>query len=513
MALLSARGLGKSYGVPVLDDVDLDLHAGSVHALVGANGAGKSTLTRILCGLVRADTGTMTLDARPYAPSTRHDAEAAGVQLVLQELTPIETLSVAENLFLADLPRRFGFVDARTLHARAERALARVGLAAIGPRTPMARLGIGQRQLVEVAAALARPCRVLVLDEPTAALTARETDTLLVQVRRLRASGLAILYISHRLGEVAHIADRITVLRDGRVVATHDPADVDSASLVESMTGIPATTSPHRSPSIADPTAIPALRVEGLTRGNRVRGVGFDVARGEILGIFGLVGAGRTETLRALVGADAPDAGRVLRGGIEVRIRSPRDAARAGIGMVPEDRQSQALLPGLSVRANTGLAALPSMAYAGTWVDTARERERVGGLVDALEVRCRSIEQPVGELSGGNQQKVILGRWLLRDVEVLLLDEPTRGVDMGAKAAIHRVFGALAARGRSLVVASSELEELTAISDRILVLSAGRVAACVPRGEWTDAGLMAAAFSGHEDASASVGVDREARPS
>ncbi len=500
MVLLSVRGVGKSFAVPVLSGVDLGLHRGEVQALIGANGAGKSTLTRILCGLTSPDAGSMWLDGTPYAPATRRDAEAAGVQFVLQELNLIDTLSVAENLFLPRLPRRFGLVDRGRLDGLASQALSRVGLDALDPRTPAGHLGIGQKQLVEIAAALARPCRVLVLDEPTAALTALEVDLLLEHVRRLRAAGVAILYVSHRLEEIGRIADRVTVLRDGRVVATRGAVGLDHATLVALITGASAATRRAVVPRVEArqaPAAAAALRVEGLRRTGSVRDVTFEVARGEIVGLYGLVGAGRTETLRAISGADTPESGRILRNGRLVRIRRPRDGVRAGIGMVPEDRKAQALLLRQTLRFNIGLAVLPSMARAGVWIDATRERERAEAVVADLDVRCRSIEQPVSELSGGNQQKIVLARWLLRDPEVLLLDEPTRGVDIGAQHAMHRAFAALADRGKALVVASSDLDELMTLCDRIVVISAGRVTGSFARGQTSREQVMGAAFAGY----------------
>jgi len=498
---LRVRGIDKRYAVPVLTAVDLDLAPGEIHALMGANGAGKSTLSRIIAGLTPLDAGAMTLEGVPYAPRRRRDAERAGVQLVMQELHVIPTLSVAENLFLDDLPRRAGFVDRAALAGRATAALTTVGLGGLDPRTPAGDLGIGQRHLVALAAALARSCRVLILDEPTAALTAGEIAVVFAQLERLRAAGAAILYISHRLEEIRRIADRITVLRDGRVVGTRAAASASMDDMVALMTGGGLSLRVDRAgrgAAASNAANDVALRVEHLTRGTRVRDVSFAVHRGEILGLAGLVGAGRTETLRAIVGADRPDAGTIRRGdGPPLRLRSPRDAVRAGIGLIPEDRQAQALLLPLPVRTNLTLAALPRFARGRWWIDGSREAAAAERVRGDLDVRSRGVEQPVGELSGGNQQKVVIGRWLLCDCDVLLVDEPTRGIDVAAKAGVHRALADLAARGTALVVVSSELEELMAICDRIAVLSAGRLVATFARDAFTEEALLAAAFSEH----------------
>ena len=494
--LLQVRGLGKRYAAPVLTGVDLDLRPGEVHALVGANGAGKTTLARIVCGLTAPDGGAMTLGGAPYAPRSKAEAERAGVQVVMQELNLVGTLTVGENLFLGRLPRRLGFVDYARLRRRAAEALAAVGLEAVDPETPVARLGVGQQQLVEIAAALARPCRVLVLDEPTAALTDPEIALLFRHVRRLTAEGVGVVYVSHRMDEIRRIADRVTVLRDGRVVETAPAAALSLDRIVRLMVGRAVVDEHDLGEREIGPLA---LRVEGLRRGAAVRGVGFEVRKGEILGVAGLVGSGRTELLRAVFGADPPEAGRVLVDGRPVAIRSPRDAVRAGIGMIPEDRKQHGLLLPRPVRLNATLARLEAVTRPRGWVAPARERDVAERVAGQVAVHAAGVEQPAAELSGGNQQKVVLARWLLRDPDVLLLDEPTRGIDVGAKATVYRLLGELAARGKALVVVSSELRELMAVCDRIAVMSAGRLVATFERGEWTEDAILAAAISGYLD--------------
>ena len=490
--VLRVRGVDKRYAAPVLTRVDFDLREGEVHAVMGANGAGKSTLTRIICGLTAPDRGTMTLAGDRYAPRTRRDAQRSGVQLVMQELNLVPTLSVAENLFLTDLPSRFGFVSSARLLAKAKAALSVVGLSELDPRLTVGRLGIGHQQLVAVASALAHPCRVLVLDEPTAALTDSDIELAFARLRALRAAGTAILYISHRLEEIQRIADRITVLRDGRVVATRPAAGVSLDDMVQLMVGERALEALDQREHARGEVA---LRVEALSRGRRVRNVAFDVRHGEIFGLAGLVGSGRTETLRAIFGADRPQRGRVSRGaGPPLRIRGPQDAVRAGIGMVPEDRK-EAILHSQPVRVNMTLAVLRAFARARWWIDRTGEVRAAADLRTRLDVRSHSLDQPAGELSGGNQQKVVIARWLLRDCGVLLFDEPTRGIDVSAKIAVYRVLNELAAAGKALVVVSSELPELMALCDRIGVMSGGRLVATFARGQWSHETIVAAAFS------------------
>ncbi len=510
--LLRATGLNKSYAVPVLSDFSFELEPGEVHALIGSNGAGKSTFARILCGLTAAEGGRIELGGCAYAPRSKHEAEAAGVVMVLQELNVIGTLSVAENIFLNRLPRRAGFVRFSRLHEQAREALARVGLKDVDPATPAGQLGVGHQQLVEIAGALAQNCRVLILDEPTAALTDPEIERLFENIRRLQTAGVGIIYISHRMDEIRRIAGRVTVLRDGRRVATHGATDSTPVQLVREMVGHDL---PARQQSSERAKGEVGLRVVHLSAGERVRDVSFDAHRGEILGIAGLIGSGRTETLRAIFGADPKESGQIQVGiqpsacipgadklELELRpvtIREPIDAVQAGIGMVPEDRKQDGLLLAQSIRVNTTLATLPRHSRGGGWLNSDAERQTTDSLRERLAVRCASIEQPVAELSGGNQQKVVVGRWLARNCEVLLFDEPTRGIDVAAKDMIYQLLRDLASEGKALVVVSSELPELMALCDRIIVMSAGRIAAEFLPGQWTQEAITQAAFSGYLD--------------
>jgi ribose transport system ATP-binding protein len=491
--VLVAEGLGKTYGVPVLQDVSLDLRPGEVHAIVGENGAGKSTLAKILAGLVRPDRGRITLHGLPFAPRNRGEARSLGIAIVHQELSAIATLTVAETLFLDRLPARVGIIDRKRLREEAREVLHRVGLGETHPDRLVGSLGLGHLQLVEIATALARRCDVLLLDEPTAALNPRETETLFAQMAELRAAGTALVLITHRLEEVARIGDRISVLRDGRLVATRPAGELEKDEIVRLMVGRPLADATARPSPTSDDVA---LRVEGLS-GARFRDVTFEVRKGEILGLAGLMGAGRTEVLRAVFGADRAASGRVFvgPGSTPARIAGPSDAVRLGLALLTEDRKTQGLLLPSSVRANVTLGSLSRAAGPFGNVHASVEDGLARTAVESLAVRARSLDQPVAELSGGNQQKVLLGRALLQDPAVLLVDEPTRGVDVGARAEVHRLLLALAGRGKAIVVASSEIDELFALADRILVLARGRVTASFRRGEWSAELVMAAAVT------------------
>ncbi len=495
--LLAASGMVKAYpGVRALDGVDFDLRPGEVHALVGENGAGKSTLMRLLAGIAPPTAGAMTLEGRPYAPRSRRAAESLGVRIVLQELNLIPTLSVAENLFFDRLPSRWGWVRRGILNATAREMLQLVGLESLDPRTPVGRLGVGRRQLVEIARGLAGRCRVLILDEPTASITGRDADLLFDQIDRMRRKGIAMVYISHRMEEILRVADRVTVLRDGKLVSTEPAAGLTVDAIVRRMVGRDLGETAAESSAQPGP---PALRVENLRRGRWVRGVDFQAQPGEILGFAGLMGAGRTETMRLIFGADRAESGAVYLGGSDTpeKIRSPRDAVRRGIALLTEDRKHQGLLLARPVFENITLAHMRPVTGPLGWIRAAAERAVSRRWVEQLDVRCAGDGQAAGELSGGNQQKVVLGRWLHRDSRILIFDEPTRGIDVGAKFELYRLMRRLAAGGRTLLVVSSDMKELTGLCDRIIVMSAGRVAAEFRRGEWTEDGIMAAALSGH----------------
>ncbi|MEU3465808.1 sugar ABC transporter ATP-binding protein [Streptomyces sp. NPDC006733] len=490
---LEAHGISKRFpGVVALDDVQLQLLSGEVHALLGENGAGKSTLVRILAGIQPPDSGTLRLAGAPYRPAGPAAAMRSGVQVVHQELNLLPNLTVAENLFFQNLPRRYGLVRRKELHQRAEQLLAEVGLA-VAPQTPVARLGIAQMQLLEIARTLWQDCRVLVLDEPTATLTPRETDRLFTLLRRLTARGTAVLYISHHLEEVFDIGDRMTVFRNGRHVTTRPLAGTSTAELIRLMVG--RDLAHEYPPHVTRAPGPELLRADGLQpRGGQP--VSFALHAGEVVGVAGLVGSGRTETVRALFGADTPAAGRVLVNGRPVRIRSPRDAVRNGISLVTEDRKSQGLVLDMPLAANITLAATGKVSRGGL-LRRAEETRLARLAVDRLAVRTPGVHHPVRSLSGGNQQKVVLGRWLLAGTDILMVDEPTRGIDVGARYEIHQQLIDLAADGKALLVVSSDLPELMGICDRILVFSRGRIAGEVRRADFDSPTILALAYSGY----------------
>ncbi len=501
-SVLTVTGIGKTYVEPVLADVSLGLSPGEVLALTGENGAGKSTLSKIIGGLTNPSTGTMTLAGQPYAPQSRTEAESLGVRMVMQELNLLPTLSVAENLFLNRLPQKgrlkIGWIDRKRLAEDARHAMAQVGLDAIDPETPVGHLGIGHQQMVEIARNLIGDCRVLILDEPTAMLTAREVDLLFEQIARLKARGVALVYISHRLEELRRIAERAAVLRDGRLVHVGPMSALKSDQLVTLMVGRELG---ERIDLGERKLGGVALKVDGMTRAPAVRDVSFEVRAGEIFGISGLIGAGRTELMRLIYGADRADAGTVSvsRGGESLRpvnIQSPSDAVKNGIALITEDRKGEGLLLGLPIAANVSLGNVGAVARHGV-IDTRREAALAERQIDAMRIRTSGPAQAVSELSGGNQQKVVIGRWLARDCTVLLFDEPTRGIDVGAKFDIYGLMGALAREGRALVVVSSDLRELMLICDRIGVMSAGRMTGVFERANWTQDALLAAAFAGY----------------
>ncbi|WP_038498196.1 sugar ABC transporter ATP-binding protein [Janthinobacterium agaricidamnosum] len=493
--LLTLENIGKSYVGPVLAGVALQFVPGQVLALTGENGAGKSTLSKIVCGLENPSTGSMQLDGKPYLPGSRGAAEALGIRMVMQELNLIPTLSIAENLYLKNLPRRFGWIDRGRLERDAREQMDKVGLTGLDPWTLVGELGIGHQQMIEIARNLIGACRLLVLDEPTAMLTHREVELLFLQIERLKAEGVAIIYISHRLEELKRVADRIAVLRDGQLVCDDNIATYSSADLVRLMVGRSADDAVDLS---GRTIGAPLLRVRGLGRGKVVQPATFDLRSGEILGIAGLIGSGRTELLRLIFGADRADQGSVLLGDSDIPAvpDSPKAAVKAGIAMITEDRKGQGLLLRQSIAMNTTLASLDSVNRAG-WLDHDAENAVADDYIQQLGVRSRNSQQAVAELSGGNQQKVVIARWLYRDCPVMLFDEPTRGIDIGAKFDIYQVLAEQARQGKGLVIVSSDLRELMLICDRIAVMSAGRIVDTFERGAWSQDALLSAAFSGY----------------
>ncbi|HKY60053.1 MAG TPA: sugar ABC transporter ATP-binding protein [Gemmatimonadota bacterium] len=488
--ILRMESIRKEFpGVVALDGVDLSVRPGEVHILLGENGAGKSTLMKILSGAHRMDDGRIFIDGRQVELHGPRHARELGVAIIYQELTLVPTLSAAENVFLGREPRRApGIVDRAAMIEGARRILEGLG-ARFDVRRPVQEMSLARRQLVEVAKALSLDARILVMDEPTSALTERETRSLFSTIRRLTARGVAVVYISHRLDEIFEIGDRVTVLRDGRRIDTREVAGADRRELVRLMADREVDERVPRNPV---PPGEEVLRVEGLSRRGEFHDVSFALRAGEILGFAGLLGSGRTALARAIFGADPVDAGRIVVHGRPTRIASPRQAIRAGIGLLTEDRKRHGLVLDLSVRHNIALPVQRSISRFGV-VDPRQERDLAAGYVRDLRIKTPSIEQMTLNLSGGNQQKVVLAKWLACQVDVLILDEPTRGIDVGARQEIYLLMDRLAAEGVGILLVSSELPEIVGLSDRVVVMRRGRVAGVFARPELSPEAILACA--------------------
>ncbi len=505
--LLSLRGVSKRFGVvQALSAVDLDICGGDVLALVGENGAGKSTLMRIVEGVVSPDSGTLAFDGTARVLRQASDAHALGIRVIHQEPDIAPDLSVAENLFIGDLRRTAGlFLDRRDLVRRTLALFDRFDLRdSLSPSTRAGDLGAAQRQLVEIMRALRAGVRLLALDEPTSSLTEEETRRLFAIVRQLKASGVAIVYISHRMHEVRALADRIAVLRDGRMVTVGPAGALDDDAVLRHMVGRPIGNLFDRPERAPGPVVLELDRVS--TR--HIRDVSFTVRAGEVVGMAGLIGAGRSETAQAVFGADPITAGQVSLGGVALRLRSPADAIAAGIGFAPEDRKGQALLLMASVETNVTLCVPDLISRAG-FVHAGRARRIAGRQAEDLRIKTPHLDQFVSKLSGGNQQKVVLGRWLARRPRLLILDEPTRGIDVGAKAEIYALIRRLADDGLAILVISSEMPELIGLSDRILVMAGGRITGEMPRRQATEHGILSLAMI---DAAAPSSTDPRGSP-
>ncbi len=488
--LLTMQGISKSFpGVQALRDVSLEVRAGEVHALVGENGAGKSTLIRILGGIHARDAGEIQLRGHAVNIASPVQARALGISLIHQELNQVPALSVAENIFLGREPRRGpGFVNWPMMYAKADQLLHELGLA-IPARRQLRTLTVAEQQLVEIAKALAVEAALLIMDEPTAALTVEETERLFQFIRDLRMRRVGIIYITHRLEEVFRIADRVSVLRDGHYVGTYAIGELTQDDVIRLMVGRDLT---EKYPKASVPVGAPILEVRGVSVRGVFTDVSFTVHRGEILGIAGLIGSGKTELAHALFGAIPLDAGEILLDGHAVVIRSPSVAIEHGIGLAPEDRKRLGLVLGMSVRENITLPLLPRLNVVG-FIRKQRELELVRQAIADLDMAVTSPDQPVRTLSGGTQQKTVVAKWLQTHPHVLLLSEPTRGIDVGAKVEIYRLMGELARQGVGIVMVSSELPEILGMSDRILVMHEGRITGEFLRAQATQEAILASA--------------------
>jgi ribose transport system ATP-binding protein len=488
--LVEMDGISKDFpGVHALTDCHFDLFAGEVHALVGENGAGKSTLMKILAGVYRRDTGSVTLKGSPVNLATTGEAQRLGISMVHQELFLAPHLTVAQNIFLGREPHgRLPYVlDDRLLNDKAAELFEALHLH-LDPRWRVSGLAVAQQQMVEIAKALSFEADVLIMDEPTAALTGIEIDELFRIIGQLRERGVGVVHVSHRLQELKQISDRVTVMRDGRYVKTLATADASIDQVISMMVGRTIFESVPELPE--HPSAEVVLEVRTLNRGRLVRDVSFQLHRGEILGIAGLVGAGRTEVARAIFGADKLDSGEILVNGTKVRINSPTDAVKHGVGYLSEDRKQYGLALGLNVEANLVLAAMRRFTGPLGWVRSGMTRAAANVQVKSLAIKTPSLTQTVRNLSGGTQQKVVVGKWLTAETDVLIFDEPTRGIDVGAKSEIYRLLNDLANEGKAIVMISSDLPEILRMSHRIIVMCEGRITGELTAEEATQERIM-----------------------
>jgi len=480
-------GISKSFGgVHALNDVSFEVRPGEIHALVGENGAGKSTLMKILSGAYQKDSGEIVIDGRPANISSPHVGRKLGIGIIYQDFALAPDLTVAENIFLDHLSRTGGLINWRELYRNAGELIRGLGFD-INPRSLVADLTVAYQQVVEIAKALSENVGILILDEPTAVLAPRETARLFEVLRKLKQQDVSIIYISHRLEEVFEIADVITVIKDGAVTGTLDASEATTDEIINMMIGRQLTAMfPKRHGKVGDEI----FRVESLNRGRKVKDVSFSVRAGEVLGIAGLVGSGRTETVRAIFGADAKDSGQVVLEHRPLRIGSPRAAVRSGIGLLPEDRKEQGAILSMSVRKNVTMPSLSRVTGVLGVVRQGREKRITQDLVDKLAIKTSSTETAVTDLSGGNQQKVVLAKWLGTECRLLILDEPTRGVDVGAKVEIYNIINELAESGLGIVVISSEMIELIGICDRVMVMREGRIRGILEKGQLSEENIM-----------------------
>jgi ribose transport system ATP-binding protein len=490
--LVLMKGIEKRFpGVHAIAGGHFELRAGEVHALLGENGAGKSTLMKVLAGIYGKDGGRIFYKGREVEVPTPRAAQDMGISMIHQELNLMPHLTVAHNIFIGREPRRgFGVLDEKAINERAQQLFDNLHIN-LNPRAKVADLTVAMQQMVEIAKALSFGFEVLIMDEPTAALTETEITELFRIIRQLRDTGVGIVYISHRLEEIKQIADRVTVMRDGHYIDTVNTADVTIDRIINMMVGRTIYEAAPEIPEVPNEEIL--LEVRGFNRGRQVRNVSFNLKRGEILGFAGLVGAGRTEVARAIFGADRATSGAVMVRGKPVQIRSPQDAVSAGIGYLSEDRKRYGLALGMDVETNIVMATFNRFLRWLGWVDTSKTRQTANRYVQALAVKTPSLQQIVKNLSGGNQQKVIIGKWLTANTEILIFDEPTRGIDVGAKSEIYKLLNELAQQGKGIIMISSELPEILRMSHRIVVMCEGRITGELTSAEATQEKIMALA--------------------
>jgi galactofuranose transport system ATP-binding protein len=511
--ILEVRRVTKRFpGVLALDDVSFELRPGEVHALVGENGAGKSTLIKVITGVYKPDDGQVHFKGEEVSFSDPRESQAVGISTIYQEINLIPLLSVAQNIFLGREPRnRLGIIDVESMNREAAEILERYGIRA-DVTAPLRSLGLGAQQMVAIARAISVDTRAVIMDEPTSSLEAREVETLFGVIRQLREEGVGVIYVSHRLGELYEICDSVTILRDGRVVHAGELAELSRLQLIAYMLGRELAEVEEEGATgfgeEHEAAREPVLEVQGLTQRPRLREITFDVRPGEVVGLAGLLGAGRTETAKAIFGAEPLDSGSVRVGGEDLRTGSPGAAIKAGIAFLPEDRKSEGIIPDLSVKENIVAAALPRLTHAGL-VSEKEQDELVDRFIQSLGIKASSPDQPVRELSGGNQQKVLLARWLCMNPKVLILDEPTRGIDVGAKAEIQKLVDDLAVEGLGVILISSELEEITEGSDRVVALRDGAVVGVLSGEEITEGKLMGVLAHGEDATDGASGNERD----
>ena len=494
--VLELNNISKSFpGVRALDDVSLKIRRGSVHALVGENGAGKSTLMKIINGIYFCDSGEIVYKSGKIVPSSPKHMLDMGVATIHQELSPILDMTIAENIFLRREPlTKLGFVDKKKMHAQAKALIADLGFR-YDPKAKMRTLSISDIQLMEIVKAISREASLVIMDEPTSSITESEAQVLFGQIRRLKDQGVSVIYISHKLDEIFSICDEITILRDGRLVKSCAIGGIDKKTIIELMVGRELSSIYPKSEAAIGETA---LELKCLCKRGRFSGIDFSIRKGEIVGLAGLVGAGRTELFQTVFGLDRFDSGEVLVGGRRRTIRSVGDAIKSGIIMTPEDRKSQGLVLCRSVRENIAISSLKDYLKLGM-ISSKRERKRIVDIVNRLSIKVASLNAVCSTLSGGNQQKVVLSKWLLREPQVFILDEPTRGIDVGAKYEIYRLMCELARNGAAVIMISSELPEIIGMCDRIAVMSRGKITGELERKDFTQERIMTLAMKGFDD--------------